>query len=236
MKTIGKTRNVIYWVIGLLLTSLSVAFSTKSNFGLSTATPYILHVWLRDRFPWFTQGTAEYVWQTLMLIALCIVIKRFKWKYLLSFATAVVCGYVLDGWFLLLGGNGPYESIGMRIAAYVICLILAGIGVPFLYRTTMPIQMYELSVTEFCDRYKKDKPKIKLFFDIIMLAIAISLSLLLTKKLTGIGPGTIITAFLVAPLIKIFGTILDKVTGMTPAPEDAPAESDAAEDAGETEE
>ena len=107
MKKIGR-MNEIAWIIGIVGCALGVSLCTKANFGLSmiAAPPYIFHVAFRVRMPWLTQGTAEYIWQGILLLFMCIVTGRFHWKYLLSFGTAVISGLCIDFWLLLLGGNG----------------------------------------------------------------------------------------------------------------------------------
>ena len=77
-KKIGK-MNELAWVIGIVVCSLGVCLCKKSDFGLSmiAAPPFILHVALKDIFPWFTHGTAEYVWQGFLLILMCAAVQRF---------------------------------------------------------------------------------------------------------------------------------------------------------------
>lgn len=111
--------NTLNWILGLIISSLGLCFSTKSDLGLSMigATPYILHVWLRNTLPWFTQGTAEYFWEAAVLVLTCLAVRRFKPRFLLSFLTAVIVGFIIDGWLLVLGGNGAYATMPGRIAA-----------------------------------------------------------------------------------------------------------------------
>ena len=147
MKKINR-MNEAAWVIGIVGCALGVCLCTKANFGLSmiAAPPYIFHVALRNRFPWFTQGTSEYIWQGVLLLIMCAVIGRFRWKYLLSFGTAVISGLCIDFWFLLLGGNGAYEQLWMRILAFVFGASITSLASAFVFRTSVPIAIYELIV------------------------------------------------------------------------------------------
>lgn len=209
----NKVKNVINWVLGMVLCSLGVCFSTKAGLGLSMigAPPYIIHVWLRDKFPWYTQGTSEYIWEALLLIITIIIVRRFKWKFLLSFGTAVLLGLLIDAWFLVLGGNSIYDSWVVRILAFVAGTLITSLSIAFYFRTTMPLQVYELTVTEISDRYKFDTSKVKWINDIIFLVLAVAMALLLTHSLAGIGIGTVIVTFVNAPLIGFFGKLLDKI-------------------------
>lgn len=208
-----KAVNVINWLLAVVLCSLGVSLCTKANLGLSmiAAPPYIIHCFVRDYLPWYTQGTSEYVWEALLLIVTCLAVRRFRPKYLLSFVTAILSGLVIDFWLWILGGNGAYSSLALRIFAFAVGSVIISIAIAFVFRTTMPPQVYELIVTEISDRYNLNKSKTKLVNDIVMLAVTVVLSRALTHAWTGVGIGTVIVTFVNAPMISFFGKIIDKI-------------------------
>lgn len=208
-----KAINIINWVLGITLCSLGVSLCTKAALGLSmiAAPPYIIHYFIRDILPWYTQGTSEYIWETVLLVLTCISIQRFKLKYLLSFLTAVLSGLIIDFWLMILGGNGMYNSMAIRIIAFAVGSVIISIAIAFVFRTTWPPQVYELLVSEISERYNIDKSKTKWVNDIVMLAISVILSRVLTHSWTGVGIGTIIVTIVNAPLISFFGKIIDKI-------------------------
>lgn len=212
MKKITK-MNEAAWLLGTVICTLGVALCTKANFGLSmvAAPPYIFHVWLRDLFPWFTQGTAEYAWQAVILAIMCIAIGKFRFKYLLSFGTAVFSGLTLDFWFLILGGNGAVEEMWLRVVMFVLGELATTFAVALLFRTTLPIQIYELAVGEIARRFNFSVNKVKLVNDILMLVLSAVLSFALTGGFGGFGIGTILITVVNAPLITMYGRIIDKV-------------------------
>ena len=207
-----KKMNEAAWFIGIIGCALGVCLCTKANFGLSmiAAPPYIFHVALRGRFPWFTQGTSEYIWQGVLLLVMCAATGRFRWKYLLSFGTAVISGLCIDFWFLLLGGNGAYEQLWIRIAAFVFGAVFTSLAIAFVFRTSLPIAIYELLVREIADRYGFDINRVKLCNDIVMLILSAVLAFVLTGGFNGFGIGTILITFINAPLIAFFGRLLDR--------------------------
>lgn len=211
--------NLINWIAGNLLCMLGIALATKSDFGLSmiAAGPYVLHVWLRETLPWFTQGTAEYFYELIVLVIACVIIREFKLKYLLTFAEAFIAGLVLDGWFSILGGNGAYESMPLRLLAFVLGLVICGFGVAFFFRTTLPLQAYDFAVVRVAEKYGLQQSRVKLANDCIMLAVSIILSLTLTKKLTGIGVGTVVTTLLNSTVIAAWGKLIDRMERRKPA-------------------
>lgn len=215
LKSMNKKSiyNIINWILAIFLCSFGICLCTKADLGLSmiAAPPYIIHVKLREMLPWYTQGTSEYIWEAFLFFVLCIIIRKFKAKGLLSFLTAVISGFVIDGCFLLLGGNAPYESLAMRIIAFVIGAPVISLAIAFVFRTTLPPQVYELIVGEISKSFSLKLDRVKLGNDIVMLVISVALSLILTKGLTGIGIGTVIVTFANAPMISFFGKIIDKI-------------------------
>lgn len=210
IKKIGK-MNEVAWVLGIVLCALGVCLCTKADFGLSmvAAPPYILHLKMSTYFSWWTQGTSEYIWQGFLLLLMCIILRRFKGKYLLCFATAVLSGLVLDGWFWVFGGNGAYESLQMRIISFVLGELIITLAIAFCFKTSMPLQIYELFVIQVAEKRNVPVHRVKPIFDIVMLVISVALAFLLTGGFNGIGIGTVVIAFVNAPLIRLFTKLID---------------------------
>lgn len=208
-----KKMNELAWVLGIVLCALGVALSTKANFGLSmiAAPPYIVHVKLAQILPWYTQGTSEYIWQGFLFLVMLIIVRRFKVKYILSFITAILFGLTLDVWLAVLGGGAPYEQLWLRITIYILSQIISTLSIAFFFRTSLPTEIYELFVIEIAEKFRLDPSRVKLFYDIAMLAMGIILTFLLHGELIGIGIGTVITTVINAPLISLFGKLLDKI-------------------------
>lgn len=208
-----KVVNIVNWVLSITLCSLGICLCTKASLGLSmiAAPPYIIHCFFRDTFSWYTQGTSEYIWEAVLIIVTCLAVQKFKPKYLLSVLTAVISGFVIDFWIWVFGGNGMYESLPARIIAFVLGSVIISIAIAFVFRTTLPPQVYELLVTEISEKYGFDKSRTKLVNDIAMFVITIVLARLLTHSWTGVGVGTVIVTFANAPMIKFFGEIIDKI-------------------------
>lgn len=212
MKKKIRKMNESAWILGILICTLGVALCIKADFGVSmiAAPAVILQMWLGKIFPWFTNGMSEYAVQGIVLIIMCIIIRRFKLRYLLSFGTAILAGLALDMWLTILGGNGAYETLWLRILVFVLGELTTSVAVAFYFRTTLPIQVHELAVCEIADRYGFNKNKVKMVFDIVMFVLSCAMALILTGGFNGFGIGTVIITFVNAPLIAFCGRILDK--------------------------
>ena len=205
--------DVLSWALGTILCALGRVLCTKSGFGLSMigAPPYIIHLKLVEKSPFFTQGTSEYVFQALLFFAVCFMLGKFKFKHILSFGTAVILGFVIDMWLFVFGGGSIYENLLLKIIAFTLGELFTALAIAFLFRTTLPLQMYEVFVIEFSGKFSVRKEKVKFWFDFGMLALSVVLALLLNKNLNGVGLGTVIITLVNAPLINFFGKCIDRV-------------------------
>ena len=208
-----KKYNLINWILGNLICMLGIAFATKSDFGLSmiAAGPYIIHVHFHETFAWFTQGTAEYIYEAILLLALSFILRKFELKYFLTFGEAFLAGFILDGWFLVLGGNGPAETMTLRVLYLLLGLVITALGVAFFFKTSYPLQVYDFAVVKIAEKFNFKQSRTKFCYDMSMLCISLILSFSLTGKLTGMGIGTIITTLLNSTVISFWSKLIDKI-------------------------
>ncbi len=99
------------YVFGIVFVAWGVVLMEKADFGVSmvVAPAYLLYRWLSPAWSFVTFGMAEYCLQAVLLLAMCLLLRRFRVSYLFSFVTAVVYGFVLDA-FMLLGAALPAGS------------------------------------------------------------------------------------------------------------------------------
>ncbi len=211
MKKISHMKKPA-WVLGVLFCTLGIALCTKAGLGLSmiAAPPYIIHVKLSQYFPFYTQGMSEYVFQFILLVVTGLLCRTFRPKWLLSFVTAVISGFALDGWFLLFGGYGVAQGMAVRVALFVFGELFTALAIAFYFRTDLPQQVYELLVAEVSARYNLNRDKVKMVNDISYLVLSVALALILNRSLQGVGIGTVVITLVNAPLIALLGKIIDK--------------------------
>lgn len=218
-KRIGRMGEAA-WLFGVLLCSLGVCLSAKSGYGVSmvVAPAYVLHRFLSPHFAWVTFGAAEYLLQGVLLVALCVSVRRFKRKYLLSFGTAVVYGFALDGWRLLFG-TAVCPFLWQRIACCAAGACITAFSIALYLRTYLPQQVYELFVKELTERYNFRLGRVKWLYDASSLLFAILLMLALFRRFSTdmIGVGTLLLTVVNTPLITLSGKLLDRFFKFDPA-------------------
>lgn len=127
------------YVFGTVFVAWGVVLMEKADFGVSmvVAPAYLLYRWLSPAWSFVTLGMAEYCLQAVLLLAMCLLLRRFRVSYLFSFVTAVVYGFMLDA-FMLHGAILPAGSAWLRATYYALGMSLFA----FLYsnRTGTAIQ------------------------------------------------------------------------------------------------
>lgn len=223
MKKITK-MNELAWVFGVLLISIGVFLVTKGGFGVSmiVAPAYTIHLALSHILKWYSFGTSEYILQAVLLAVMCLVIRKFNRRFLLSFLTAVIYGYILDLWFFLFGSEA-FTTLPARITSLACGIVVTSLAVALFFRTYLPQQVYELFVAQLAKHFTKDNNKVKLIYDFSSLGVAIILALIASRRFGDIrftdciGIGTVACTLFNAPLIALFGKGLDKVFGFEAA-------------------
>lgn len=204
MKTKKVYLSELAYVIGIIALALGTALMERADFGMSmvVAPAYLLHLKLSQYWPAFTFGMSEYVFQAVLLIVLCVIMRRFKRGYLFSFVTAVIYGFALD---LMIGAVGcvPWSGLAWRIVCYLVGMLFCAIGVALLFHTYIAPEAYELFVKEIAARGKLEIYKVKTAYDCASCLLGILLSFLFFGfgHFEGVKLGTIVCALVNGRLI-----------------------------------
>ena len=200
------------YLAGIFALAIGSALTAKADFGMSmvVAPAYILHLKMSQYFPWFSFGVAEYAFQGVLILGLALVMKRLKWSYLFSFATALIYGTLLDGAMALVA-LVPDGGMVMRLVWYFLGMTGSSFGVALLFHTYMAPEAYELVVKELSAKTGKDISKIKTLYDCSSVVLSIGLSFLFFGfgNFQGIGWGTVVGALVNGFLIGRFSKLLE---------------------------
>ena len=230
MKKIKKSAELL-WVMGILIIALGVAICSKADLGVSmiAAPAFVLHEALSNSITWLSVGVVEYVIQGIILIVLCLLVRKFNWRFLLSFVVAVLYGYAIDMFLWLLSGIS-FDTVAIRWVMLIVGDLVTAFGVACFFRTYMPLQVYELFVSELSSKFHFSVSKTKWGFDLSLLVVSVVLAFTLFGDVAtfdfttigyasfhSIGLGTLVTTAINSPLITLFVKLIDKVFDSTPA-------------------
>ncbi len=201
------------YVVGLLLLALSAALMEKANFGLSmvVAPAYLLHLKISQFLPFFSFGMAEYTLQAVLLLAMVIVLRKFKLSYLFSFVTAVLYGVMLDLMIICVSFI-PCEVFITRIVFYIFGLLGCSVGVSLLFHTYIAPEVYELFVKEVSAKLNVNINRFKSIYDLTscFIAIVMSFAFFGLWHFEGVKIGTVICALLNGFTIGMFSKLFEK--------------------------
>ncbi len=208
-----KLPGELIYFVAVALLSLSVAILTSTGFGVSmiVAPAYLLSLKLGI----ITFGQAEYIVQACLFILLCLVLRRFRFAYLMSFVTCLFYGFVLDLWRRLPCFDSAVTppgsmALGLRILLYVLGVLLTAFSIALFFKTYFYPQLYDFFVKAVSHRYQIKVSRFKTCFDLTCLSLSILLTFCFFGRFVGISWGTFVMALINGSIIGFFSNLLDQ--------------------------
>ena len=204
-------RCIIYF-FGLLIMTLGVAVSVKSDLGVSpvSSIPYTMTcVWGIE------MGKATIVFHAALVFVQVILLRRkFQLKNLLQIPVGVLFGYMTTFSNHLMTFLPDPGNIYIRLGMVVISTVLVAIGL-FFYVPADIIPLagegVMLAISKVAD---KAFSTVKIAFDVTMVVISLITCLILIHSLGSVGIGTVIAAVMVGMALKLitklFGEARDR--------------------------
>lgn len=205
--------NELAYIVGMVAVAFGVAFMEKANFGVSmvVAPAYLLYLKLSPSYPFFTFGMAEYTLQAVLLVAMMIMLRKFKLSYLFSFVTAVVYGFTLD--FCMWSVKGiDAQPVWARFVMFLGGMVLCSIGISFFFHSYVSPEVYELFVKEVSHHIGMDINRFKTIYDCSSCAISIAMSFAFFGMwhFEGVKLGTVFCALVNGSMIGAVSRFLEK--------------------------
>lgn len=229
MKKISKASELL-WIFGTVSVALGVSICSKADLGVSmiAAPAFVIYEAIAHLNENLSVGMTEYIIQGILLLIMCVAVRRFNWRYLLAFAVAVIYGYTLN-FFLWLLGSIELNTVWQRWVMLLVGDCVTAFGVACFFRTYMPLQVYELFVAEIADKFNISITKVKSGFDISLLLLSVILAFTLFgdykefnwsaigyTSFHSIGLGTLVTTVINSPIISLMGKLIDKIFDPSP--------------------
>ena len=208
-----KISSEITYFAAIALLSLAVAILSAADFGISmiVAPAYLLSL----KIGVLSFGQAEYVVRACVFAVLCIVLRKCKPVYLLSFGTCLIYGFVLDLWrkipFFDPSVTQPGSmSMPIRIAMFLVGMILTSFSVALFFKTYLFPQVYDFFVKAVSRKYGIRLSVLKTIVDLSCLTASVIMTFAFFGEIRGIGCGTAVMALLNGTVIGAFSKLLDR--------------------------
>lgn len=208
------TRLIMYFA-GLFIMTVGIALSVKSDLGVSpvSSIPYtITCVWGIE------MGRATVIFHAALVLLQIVLLRRdFKIKNLLQILVGIIFGIFTT--FCNYGATQlpSTDNIVIRLAMVLVSTVAVAIGIFFYMPADIIPLAGEGTMKAVSDITKIAFPKVKVGFDVSMVAVSLLTCLLALRSFGSVGVGTVIAAVLVGVelgmITKLFGARRDKILG-----------------------
>ena len=218
-KVTNKTVRYLFFVIGVMINSFGVALITKAALGTSpiSSVPYVLSLK-------FTPTLGEFTFvMNLAFIALQPILLRRDYKpiQLLQVFVNLLFSWFIDVSMNLLGWFEPQNIVVELIALLLGCAVL-GFGISVEVAPDVLRVPGEGLVGALAQVTKIRFGSVKVAFDVTLVAISLTLSLIFFHGLNGLGLGTVISALIVGRFVHLFNArlpLIARIAGLAQMPE-----------------
>ncbi len=207
-----KIRLIVY-LIGLFIMTLGISMSVKSNLGVSpvSSIPYTITC-----ITGLEMGKATILFH-IVLVALQFLILRgaFQIKSLLQVVVGVIFGYFTTFSNYLFSFLPTTDNLFIRLIMMLGSTVLIAVGIFFYLPADIMPLAGEGVMKAVADVTHIPFNKVKIAFDVTMVAISLISCLIVLRTLGSVGIGTVIAALLVGAILgvvtKFFGEKRDRL-------------------------
>ena len=214
MKKKIKFPTELAYVAGIILVMTGMAFFVLADLGVTapTSPAYVLYLKLEPYLTWLTYGQALYLYEAILLVILCLIVRRFRISYIFSFITAFIGGNILDLVSVPIL-KLPADTIALRLVYLAVGLAICTLGITFMFHTYISQEVFDLLVKEIARKFHKEDFSIKRIYDIssTVLGLVLMTAFFGIWPLRGIGLGTIICALFNGTIIGLHTRWLERI-------------------------
>lgn len=194
MKNINR---IVIYICGIFLLALGGVLAIKSNLGASPISSLPLSISKVSRI---SLGTAAAILFTIYVgIQILILKKDFKKIQLLQIVFAILFGQIMNFFNIIININ--IDNFYSRIFICILSFFITAFGVVFtITANIVPVAPDGLAQV-ISKKARIDFGKSKIYFDSSVVVLSVSILLVNSKGLEGLGIGTILSALLVGRIV-----------------------------------
>ena len=198
-----------YWIylLSLFIISLGASLSIKANLGTS---PLICLPYVSSLITKLTVGEVMFVF-TLIFIIIQVALLRgdFEKRQYLQLVIGTIFSFFVDFSLMLVDFINPVGYVCQMALLLFSCLVVA-FGVLLEIQTEIVYLPADGVIVAISKVLKKEFSTVKPFVDSSIVIIAAVLSVVFLGYLAGVREGTIISAIIIGPIVRLLKTHLDK--------------------------
>lgn len=201
-----KINRYVIYLISLFIISLGASLSIKANLGTS---PLICLPYVCSLITNLSVGIVIFLFTILfIIIQIALLGKGFEKRQYLQLVIGFIFSFFVDFSLMIVNFINPIGYINQFLLLLFSCLVVA-FGVLLEIQTEVVYLPADGVIVAISKVLKKDFPKVKPFVDTSMVIIAAILSIVFLGYLAGVREGTIISALIIGPIVKILKKYFD---------------------------
>lgn len=203
---IKKISRYLIYLLSLFIISLGASLSIKANLGTS---PLICLPYVSSLITKFSVGEVMFVFTVLFILIQVILLRKdFEKRQYLQLIMGTIFSGFIDFSLMLVNFINPVGYISQMSLLLISCIVVA-FGVLLEIKTEIVYLPADGVIVAISKVLKIEFPKVKPFVDTSMVVIAAILSIIFLGYLAGVREGTIISAIIIGPIVKILKKYLD---------------------------
>lgn len=201
-----KLNRYFLYLLSLFIISIGASLSIKANLGTS---PLICLPYVSSLITKFSVGEVMFVF-TLIFILIQVILLRgdFEKRQYLQLVIGTIFSAFIDFSLMLVNFINPVGYFSQMALLLISCVVVA-FGVLLEIQTEIVYLPADGVIVAISRVLNKEFPKVKPFVDTSMVVLAAILSILFLGYLAGVREGTVISAIIIGPIVKVLKTYLD---------------------------
>ena len=197
---IKRINRYVIYLFSLFLISLGASISIKANLGTSPiiCLPYVSSLILN-----MSVGTVCLIFNVIFILVQIILLRGdFERRQYLQIIVGTIFSLSIDFSMMLVTFLNPTNYIGQFAVLMLSCVVVA-FGVLLEVQTEVVFLPPDGIIVAISKVLNKEFPKVKPFFDTSLVLTAAILSIVFLGYLAGVREGTIISAVIIGPIVKV---------------------------------
>lgn len=196
--------------LGIVIMMMGTAIVTLSQLGTA---PVSSPIWAVTLIGGFSFGGWTFVINILFIVAQFFLLRpAFPKSGWLQFPAAALASLTLDFWMWIFGALRTESYIG-SVGIVLLGSVILAFGVSLLAAARSLYMPGEGLVAAISQRFDFAFPKVKLGFDLSCVIAAVLLSLIFVGSMEAVREATLISAFIIGPLVGWFLPFSRKIVG-----------------------
>lgn len=216
----NQAKRYIWFLLGVLINSFGIALITKAALGTSpiSSVPYVLSLRFSP-----TLGAFTFVINLLFIVGQIVLLRRnYQLVQLLQILVNLVFSWFIDVSMNLLGWLNP-QGLPAELVTLVLGCAVLGFGISMEVAPDVLRVPGEGLVGAIAAVTRVRFGTVKVGFDVALVLLSLTMSLVFFHRLNGLGVGTVVAALLVGRFVNLFNARLPLISRIARLAQTPPA-------------